>query len=163
MSDLKTVNYDSPIGIISIFVREGKLENISLLLKDKGIDNGILHPSGSSEEAPFAEVIEFLNRYFAGESVQWIIRHLPSGSEFQRKVWKILADIPFGTTVSYGELAAMAGRPGAARAVGSAMARNPLPILIPCHRVIAANGKLGGYGGGLDMKKWLLRHEGINI
>ncbi|NQU05275.1 MAG: methylated-DNA--[protein]-cysteine S-methyltransferase [Calditrichaeota bacterium] len=78
-------------------------------------------------------------------------------------VWKSLVEVPFGETISYGELAKRAGSPRAARAVGAAMARNPIPILVPCHRVITSSGKLGGFGGGLDMKRWLLRHEGIDI
>ena len=81
------------------------------------------------------------------------------GTPFQRRVWDELRRIPFGETISYAELARRVGQPGAARAVGSANGRNPIGLIIPCHRVIAADGGLGGYGAGLDRKRWLLRHE----
>lgn len=84
----------------------------------------------------------------------------PQGTAFQREVWHALASVPFGRTVSYGGLAGRLGRPGAARAVGRALAANPLPILIPCHRVIAADGSEGGYSGPAGVKRWLLEHEG---
>ncbi len=83
----------------------------------------------------------------------------PAGTVFQRKVWAALREIPAGTTISYGELARRIGQPGAARAVGLANGSNPISIVIPCHRVIGADGRLTGYGGGLDRKRWLLAHE----
>jgi methylated-DNA-[protein]-cysteine S-methyltransferase len=82
-----------------------------------------------------------------------------AGTSFQRLVWEGLRAIPYGETISYAELARRIGRPGASRAVGSANGRNPISIVVPCHRVIAADGTLGGYGGGLDRKEWLLQHE----
>ena len=85
----------------------------------------------------------------------------PDGTEFQRDVWAELRRISAGTTISYSQLAARIGRPDAVRAVGTANGANPVPIVIPCHRVIGANGSLVGYGGGLDMKRWLLAHEGL--
>jgi methylated-DNA-[protein]-cysteine S-methyltransferase len=100
-------------------------------------------------------------RYFDGELDA--LDALPvdtGGTPFQQAVWTALRAIPCGHTVSYGTLAARIGSPTAVRAVGAANGRNPVPIVIPCHRVIAANGTLWGYGGGLDMKRWLLRHEG---
>jgi methylated-DNA-[protein]-cysteine S-methyltransferase len=99
-----------------------------------------------------------LTDYFAGR-----VPHLPAldlqGSEFQRLVWRALLDIPWGEVRTYGELAASLGRPGAARAVGAANGRNPVAILVPCHRVVAAGGRLGGYSAGLDVKRELLAHE----
>ena len=96
--------------------------------------------------------------YFAGR-----VPDLPAldlhGSPFQLTVWRALLDIPFGERRTYGELAAVLGNPGAARAVGAANGSNPVAILVPCHRVVAAGGRLGGYGGGLDVKRWLLAHE----
>jgi methylated-DNA-[protein]-cysteine S-methyltransferase len=99
--------------------------------------------------------------YFAGE-VHAIDRLDvdPGGTPFQAAVWKRLREIPAGTTTTYGELAASVGRPGSARAAGGAVGANPIPIVVPCHRVIAAGGTLNGFGGGLDRKRWLLRHEG---
>ncbi len=79
------------------------------------------------------------------------------------KVWQCTAEIPFGSTLSYGELAEKAGYPRAARAVGMAMQRNSIPILVPCHRVMGSNGNLTGFGGGLDVKRWLLEHEGVIV
>jgi methylated-DNA-[protein]-cysteine S-methyltransferase len=87
----------------------------------------------------------------------------PRGTPFQERVWRALLRVPFGATCSYGDLARAAGRPGAARAVGGANHANPIALIVPCHRVIAADGTLGGYGGGLDKKAWLLRHEGGEV
>ena len=102
-----------------------------------------------------------LRAYFAGEFA--IIAKLPvatGGTVFQRSVWAMLREIPCGTTVSYGELAKRLGKPAAVRAVGLANGANPVAIVVPCHRVIGANGALTGYGGGLERKQWLLAHEG---
>jgi methylated-DNA-[protein]-cysteine S-methyltransferase len=86
-----------------------------------------------------------------------------AGTPFQKQVWQGLLEIPYGTTISYAELARRIGRPGASRAVGAANGRNPIGIIVPCHRVIAANGTLGGYGGGLDRKEWLISHEAAAV
>jgi methylated-DNA-[protein]-cysteine S-methyltransferase len=96
--------------------------------------------------------------YFAGRAPQLPALDL-RGSPFQLTVWRALTGIPFGEQVTYGELAGTIGSPGAARAVGAANGRNPVAILVPCHRVVAAGGRLGGYGGGLEVKRWLLEHE----
>jgi methylated-DNA-[protein]-cysteine S-methyltransferase len=87
----------------------------------------------------------------------------PSGTDFQQSVWKVLRGIPFGQTISYGEQARRLGDAKKARAVGSANGRNPLPIVVPCHRVIGTNGSLTGFSGGMDAKKWLLTHEGVTL
>jgi methylated-DNA-[protein]-cysteine S-methyltransferase len=102
-----------------------------------------------------------LRRYFAGEVDA--IDHLPvetAGTPFQREVWRALREIPAGTTSSYAQLAQRIGRPAAARAVGMANGSNPVGTVVPCHRVIGANGSLTGYGGGMERKRWLLEHEG---
>ncbi len=108
--------------------------------------------------APIRQAFE---RYFAGDraalkAVPWTT----GGTEFQRKVWQALTTIPVGETWSYAQLAAAIGKPKAVRAVGLANGANPIPIVVPCHRVIGANGSLTGFGGGLERKRWLLRHEG---
>jgi methylated-DNA-[protein]-cysteine S-methyltransferase len=101
-----------------------------------------------------------LAAYFGGEiEALKDIETATAGTPFQREVWKALRDIPAGTTISYGELAARLGRPSASRAVGAANGANPIPLVVPCHRVIGANGSLTGFGGGLPRKKWLLEHE----
>jgi methylated-DNA-[protein]-cysteine S-methyltransferase len=100
-----------------------------------------------------------LDEYFAGQRTAFDLPLDVRGPYFQRQAWLALASIPYGSTVSYGEQARRIGYPGAARAVGAANARNPLPVILPCHRVIGANGSLTGFGGGLGTKRWLLEHE----
>jgi O-6-methylguanine DNA methyltransferase len=105
-------------------------------------------------------LIEKLHAYFAGElAAIEQIQTATGGTPFQKEVWGALRDIPAGTTLSYGQLAGKLNRPGASRAVGAANGANPIPIVVPCHRVIGGNGTLTGYGGGLSHKKWLLDHE----
>jgi len=102
-----------------------------------------------------------LDRYFRGDvAAIRKIRVDPGGTEFQAAIWKLLRTIPAGRTMTYGELAQRAGRPGAARAAGRAVGSNPIPIAIPCHRVVGKSGSLTGFGGGLPRKQWLLEHEG---
>lgn len=107
---------------------------------------------------------DFFQAYFAGD--YQALDRIPvdiNGTPFQQQVWSALRTIPSGETISYGELAAKIGKPTAARAVGMANAVNPVAIVVPCHRVIGANAKLVGYGGGLDRKRWLLNHEGVAL
>lgn len=110
-------------------------------------------------EAPFKEARKQLAEYFAGRRQSFDLPLDPDGTPFQRSVLQALQDIPYGATASYGEVAERIGRPRAARAVGAANGRNPLPIVIPCHRVVGSNGDLTGFGGGLDTKKRLLELE----
>ncbi len=109
---------------------------------------------------PNAPALEELARYFAGRLTTFTSPLDLRGTNFQRKVWAALLRIPFGRTASYREVAAAIGKPQAARAVGSANHANPVPVIVPCHRVIGANGDLVGYGGGLDVKRYLLGLEG---
>jgi methylated-DNA-[protein]-cysteine S-methyltransferase len=111
------------------------------------------------DDAPFAALREQLDAYFAGDLVDFDVTTAAAGTAWQRDVWSALAAVPYGDTLSYGELAQRLGRPSAARAVGAANGRNPLSIVVPCHRVIGASGALTGYAGGLSRKEWLLRHE----
>jgi methylated-DNA-[protein]-cysteine S-methyltransferase len=117
-------------------------------------------PAPAREGKPPREIAAALAAYFAGD-VRAIdaLQVDPQGTDFQRRVWAALRTIPAGTTWSYAELARTVGRPTATRAVGAANGRNPIALVVPCHRVIASDGTLGGYGGGLEMKRWLLRHE----
>ncbi len=110
--------------------------------------------------APLRTAAAQLEEYFSGSRTSFTLSLAPRGTAFQLAVWKSLADIPYGETITYGELARRVGRPAASRAVGQANGANPLPIVYPCHRVVAAGGKLGGYGGGLDTKRRLLALEG---
>jgi methylated-DNA-[protein]-cysteine S-methyltransferase len=108
---------------------------------------------------PFEPVLEQLREYFAGDRTRFEVRLAPRGTAFQLRVWEALLEIPYGETESYGELAVRVGSPGAARAVGLANGSNPIALIVPCHRVIGANGSLTGYGGGMERKRWLLDLE----
>jgi methylated-DNA-[protein]-cysteine S-methyltransferase len=112
---------------------------------------------------PFAPVIAQLEEYFAGRRTTFELPLAPEGTPFQRGVWQALSRIPYGQTISYGELARRIGNPQASRAVGLANGANPLPIVVPCHRVIGANGSLTGFGGGLEIKRKLLALERAEV
>jgi methylated-DNA-[protein]-cysteine S-methyltransferase len=117
----------------------------------------------SRADSDFPDVRAQLAEYFAGTLREFDLPLRPRGTEFQQRVWRALRDIPYGTTRSYGWLAAEIGAPGAARAVGLANGQNPVSIIVPCHRVVGANGALTGYGGGLPAKQWLLSHEAARM
>ena len=103
--------------------------------------------------------IKQIDEYFNGKRKEFLLKLDPQGTIFQRTVWLQLEKIPFGAVVSYGEIASIIGKPTACRAVGSANGRNPIAIIIPCHRVVGSDGSLTGYGGGLWRKEWLIKHE----
>jgi methylated-DNA-[protein]-cysteine S-methyltransferase len=117
-------------------------------------------PTGPTGEMLARATLQ-LNEYFAGQRTTFDLPLEAMGSVFEHRVWKALRSIPYGTTTSYGDVAKRMGDPSATRAVGSANGKNPIPIIIPCHRVLGANGDLTGFGGGLDRKRWLLEHEGV--
>ena len=110
-------------------------------------------------DAFFAGVRDQLAAYFAGRLVNFTVPLAAKGTHFQRRVWDALREIPLGTTTSYGALAAHLGMPTASRAVGAANGKNPISLIVPCHRVLGADGLLTGYAGGLELKRWLLDHE----
>lgn len=112
------------------------------------------------DDAALQLVRDQLSEYFGGDRTSFDLAFEPRGADFERAVWRLLQEIPYGETRSYGELADVVADADAARAVGGAVGHNPLPIVIPCHRVIGADGSLVGYGGGLRTKEWLLVHEG---
>jgi methylated-DNA-[protein]-cysteine S-methyltransferase len=120
-------------------------------------------PGWKADAAPFMEAIRQLEAYFARDLRRFDLVLAPEGTTFQLEVWRSLRDIPYGTTVSYAEIARRICRPKAVRAVGAANGRNPLPIVIPCHRVIGSDGRLTGYGGGLPVKEVLLALEQGNM
>jgi methylated-DNA-[protein]-cysteine S-methyltransferase len=117
-------------------------------------------PDGARHDPEaLADAVAQLGEYFAGERLSFDLALAPVGTPFQQKVWAALREIPYGRTASYGELAAEIGQPTASRAVGLANGRNPIAVVVPCHRVIGRDGTLTGFGGGLDRKRWLLEHE----
>lgn len=115
------------------------------------------------DEAALAEPLWQLRAYFDGSLCEFALDLDPRGTPFQQRVWTRLLEIPWGETTSYGDIARRIGQPAAVRAVGAANGRNPIPIIVPCHRVVGADGSLTGYGGGLDAKRWLLDHEGVRL
>ena len=147
---------DSPIGKLLLAAEEGALRYIGFELGRHPVWIG---DDWRRDRGAFAAARAQLAAYFAGELTEFDLALAPQGSAFQLAVWAQLRRIAYGTTISYGELAARVGEPAAARAVGAANGRNPLPIVVPCHRVIGADGSLTGFGGGIATKKFLLEHE----
>ncbi len=115
--------------------------------------------SGAAADRILAEAVRQLTEYFAGERREFDIPLDPVGTEFQHQAWQVLREIPYGTTISYGEQARRLGDPNKSRAVGAANGRNPISIIVPCHRVIGSTGKLTGFAAGVETKAWLLHHE----
>lgn len=158
---------ESPIGEVLIAVRDGSLVLLDFVQNDQRIDTLVRRHHPGAETMPVedpAGVSGRLRRYFDDQlDALDDIAVDPGGTEFHRAVWLALRDIPIGTTTTYGALAARVGRPTASRAVGAANGANPISIVLPCHRVIGAKQRLTGYAGGLDRKRWLLRHEGATL
>ncbi|MCU1352278.1 MAG: cysteine methyltransferase [Acidimicrobiales bacterium] len=154
-----TVHYavvDSPIDPLLLTAEDGRLTGLFMAVHRGGPQ---LDPAWQRDEAALAPVVEQLHEYFAGERTTFDIPLAPRGTPFQLQVWEALREIPYGTTTSYGELARRIGADKASRAVGLANGRNPISIVVPCHRVIGADGSLTGYGGGLERKRHLLDLE----
>lgn len=148
--------YDSPVGRLGLMGEGDRL--IALTLPNQPV------PLIAPRETPvLRETRRQLETYFAGKLRSFDVPLCLEGTPFRTRVWEQLRQIPYGQVISYGELARRIGQPGAARAVGGANHHNPIAIIVPCHRVIAAGGALGGYGGGLELKRALLRLEGVNL
>ena len=145
----------SPIGTLLL---TGTKEGLTGVYMETGGTTAAVM-SAVRDTKRFAEVKRQLQEYFDGTRREFDLRLAPEGTDFQKLVWDGLRDIPYGTTVSYQELATRIGAGKAVRAVGAANGANPIPIIIPCHRVIGADGSLTGYGGGIERKRWLLDHE----
>lgn len=149
---------ESPIGFLELTEENGAVTKICFMKNCKCAQGE--YPGGQNNESEILkEAVLQLEEYFAGERKEFSVPLAPHGTEFQKKIWEVLTQIPYGETRSYGEIAQMAGNPKACRAVGMANHNNPIPILIPCHRVIGKNGKLTGYAGGLEKKTALLELE----
>ncbi len=153
---LRYTTVSSPIGELLLL---GDGEALHGLYMQDGRKPTRIAASWERSAAPFAEVREQLQEYFAGERTSFEVALAPRGAKFELRVWRALQEIPYGETASYGEIARRVGQPQAARAVGLANGRNPIAVIVPCHRVIGADGSLTGYGGGLERKRLLLELE----
>jgi methylated-DNA-[protein]-cysteine S-methyltransferase len=150
-----TMPMDTPVGRL-VLESDGDVL-IGIWLPTSGLQAG---SDGRDAPPVLKDTATQLEEYFAGDRTEFDLPMELDGTEFQREVWRELTRIPYGETISYGELARRVGRPRGPRAVGQANGRNPIPIIVPCHRVLASNG-VGGYGGGLPMKRALLAVEGV--
>ena len=153
------ITIDSPIGPLGLVATDQGLRAVSW----RGEQTSVELPTDmleGSDHPVLARAADQLAEYFDGDRTSFDLPLDLRGTDFQVAAWRALGDIPYGTTRSYSEQAALIGRPKAVRAIGQANGRNPVPIVLPCHRVIGANGSLVGFGGGLDTKAILLQHEG---
>lgn len=151
-----TTEYESPIGTLTLAADELGLRHLIFPSGCRAFDapaEWIVSTTG------FDQVRNELDAYFAGTLEQFSVKISPAGTEFQQNVWKALVDINYATTCTYGDIAHVIGKPMASRAVGAANGANPIPIIVPCHRVIGSSGNLTGFGGGILTKQWLLAHE----
>jgi methylated-DNA-[protein]-cysteine S-methyltransferase len=156
MMPIAYAQLETALGPLLLAADEAGLRSISF---ENGRHPARPDPSWQKDESQLRETIRQLRAYFAGKLENFDLPLAPKGTQFQLKVWTELCEIPYGETISYGELARRIGNPTAARAVGLANGSNPIPIVIPCHRVIGSNGRLTGYGGGLPIKEKLLALE----
>jgi methylated-DNA-[protein]-cysteine S-methyltransferase len=150
----------SPVGTLTLVAREASLTGVWFATSRHPMPP--LPPTSDTNAATIGVLDETerqLNEYFAGERRVFDLPLQPEGTSFQLRVWTALREIPFGETRSYGDLARALGKANGARAVGSANGQNPIPIIVPCHRVIGGSGSLVGFGGGIEAKRWLLAHE----
>lgn len=153
------IRMDSPLGRLELLARGGKIVSIEIEKRGRLSNDG--EPDKSSPVLDKAR--KQLAEYFAGKRKSFQVPVSLEGTDFQKSVWSAVNDIPFGKVLSYGEVGHETGRPTAGRAVGGAVGANPVPIIIPCHRVLASDGRITGYSGGngIETKAWLLDHEGI--
>lgn len=158
---MKYRNIESPIGPLTLAGENADtLEFIGFPDGKQQLEPGV---DWEQDDTAFAEASAQLAEYFEGRRRRFDLKLKPRGTPFQMAVLKELQRIPYGETLSYGDIAARLGKPRAVRAVGAANGRNPLPIVIPCHRVVGADGSLTGFGGGIDTKRWLLELESADV
>lgn len=160
---MASIRYNSPIGPLLITEQDGHITEISFMEADTRKEFQGTRTSKKAESAVAKACKAELEAYFAGTLQTFTVPIKLTGTEFRKKVWAALMTIPYGQTISYKELAQRIGQPSAVRAVGGANHHNPVSIIVPCHRVIGANGSLTGYGGGLSNKDFLLELEKRNI
>jgi methylated-DNA-[protein]-cysteine S-methyltransferase len=155
MYNMATAYYRSEIGVIEIAGTEEGIWSVTFV--EQATEGNLSLPDH------FRECIKQLDEYFQRTRKTFSLKLIPEGTEFQQQVWQELLKIPYGETVTYQDIAVALRNPNASQAVGNANAKNPIAIIIPCHRVIGNDGKLTGYAGGLWRKEWLLKHEGALI
>jgi methylated-DNA-[protein]-cysteine S-methyltransferase len=172
------MNHAAPPPVLTLSWLDSPIGPLALACDEAGVMRGVSFGEGlikamrreypdaalADGATPVAAARE-ISAYFAGDRealtrVRWSLDGAAAGDGFQARVWKALAEVPAGVTISYGEMAKRAGEPGAAQAAGVALNRNPIPLVLACHRVVGADGALIGFGGGVERKGWLLRHEG---
>lgn len=154
--------YNSPIGVAEVTANDRAILSVNLVdqpADDSLMDEGKVGLPVTPQPEVLSQCLRELDEYFRGERQQFSVKLEREGTEFQKNVWRALETIPFGKTFSYADIAVAVGSPKAVRAVGLANSKNPHWVVVPCHRVIGKSGKLVGYAGGLDRKKWLLDHE----
>lgn len=151
----------TPVGRILVAGDDAGLKFVQFREDDSA--EPLIQDDWEQNDRALKNAVQQIQAYFAGKLTSFDLPLAPEGTAFQKKVWKALCKVKFGATASYGEIAKAIGNPAACRAVGLANGRNPIAIVIPCHRIIGTNGKLVGYGGGLDRKKTLLALEGLEI
>lgn len=152
---------NSPIGRCRLTASDQGLRSIDFL--DEEGEQTTAEQAAQPSFPHLLRALEQLDAYFSGKLTTFTCTLAPQGTEFQKRVWKRLSEIPFGVTKSYGQIASEISQPRASRAVGGANNKNPLPIIVPCHRVVGANNALVGFGCGLWRKQWMLKHEGIAL
>ena len=157
--------FASPVGELVLTASDSGLTGIYFPISRHGpprVERGdwVEDDGRGAAGAILVRVCQQLEEYFAGTRTAFDVPLAASGTTFEQRVWDLLRAIPYGTTTSYGALAHRLGDPRATRAVGAANGKNPIPIIVPCHRVVGARGELTGFGGGIDRKRWLLEHEG---
>ncbi|OJW05737.1 MAG: hypothetical protein BGO49_26910 [Planctomycetales bacterium 71-10] len=157
MTHARRARLASPIGDLLMVADGDRLCGLHMI--DDPSDPRLIGAESGGAGAFLDDVRAQLNAYFEGRARRFDLPLVQEGTDFQRKVWAELSRIPYGEAISYSELARRVGDPKASRAVGSANGRNPIAVIVPCHRVVAAGGRLGGFGGGLGRKLWLLQHE----
>jgi methylated-DNA-[protein]-cysteine S-methyltransferase len=154
---------DTPVGRLLIAGNADGLKHVSFSVHEFSSPDVTPGQDWELNERPLREVVRQLSAYFRRRLTQFDLPLAADGTAFQKAVWQALCDVPYGTTASYGDIASAIGQPTASRAVGLANGRNPLAIIVPCHRIIGRSGSLVGYGGGLDHKQALLELEGVTI
>lgn len=149
---MERTTFESPLGLLLLEANEKALQRLLFLETGKKASETSNHPA-------LKKAIRQLKEYFKGDRKLFNLPLQPEGTSFQQSVWRALQSIPYGQTQSYSQIAKSIKKPDAKQAVGTANGKNPLPIIIPCHRVIGSDGTLVGYSGGIDKKRWLLEHE----